>query len=130
MAKILIIDDDEALRLMFEQVFVEAGHEVSLAANGREALERLNALIPDIILLDIEMPVMTGPEFAVNLRRLAARRPELAIPYMVMTGRDYKGELANFGFKKDRCFINYIPKMTPIEEIARLVSSALQEKGK
>lgn len=131
MARILVVDDEESTRMLLRQVFIDAGHEVMLANNGREALETLNTVLPDAMIIDIVMPQMTGPEFAENLRRLALRRPELAaIPYVVMTGQNYTDEITSFGFAKDRSFVKFIPKMAPVEEILDSISAALRRIGK
>lgn len=126
MAKILIVDDEQTIRMLFEYVFADAGHEMLMASNGQEALDLLQSETPAAMLLDISMPVMTGPEFAQNLRKLVPRRPELAgIPYWVMTGEDYISGTTNFGFEKDAGFKGYLPKMTPPEEVLALMTDAL-----
>jgi DNA-binding response OmpR family regulator len=60
--KILVVEDDESQRLLYHDELVEAGYEVMLAANGREALKELDRRKPDLIILDIVMPVMDGME--------------------------------------------------------------------
>lgn len=63
MAKILIVEDDSALREVFSLIVVSGGHDVDVAQDGSEALERLQIFKPDIILLDMLMPVKSGIEF-------------------------------------------------------------------
>jgi len=60
--KILVVEDDESQRLLYHDELAEAGYEVMLAANGREALKQLDKGAPDLIILDIVMPVMDGME--------------------------------------------------------------------
>jgi CheY-like chemotaxis protein len=60
--KILIVEDNESQRLLYHDELFEAGYEVILAANGREALKQLEREKPDLIILDIVMPVMDGME--------------------------------------------------------------------
>ena len=60
--KILLVEDDESQRLLYHDELAEAGYEVMLAANGREALKQLVRGKPDLIILDIVMPVMDGME--------------------------------------------------------------------
>ena len=62
MKKILIVEDDESQRILYHDELSEAGYEVMLAANGREALNQLDRDKPDLIILDIVMPVMDGME--------------------------------------------------------------------
>ena len=60
--QVLIIDDEPALRQILSKVATNAGHSVSVAANGTEALERLNKGDIDVAICDIRMPDMTGIE--------------------------------------------------------------------
>jgi DNA-binding response OmpR family regulator len=60
--KILVVEDDESQRLLYHDELAEDGYEVMLAANGMEALKQLDRGKPDLIILDIVMPVMDGME--------------------------------------------------------------------
>lgn len=61
MAKILIVDDSKTSRKFLKNVLVEAGHEiVGEAVNGREGVDKYNELKPDIVTMDITMPVLDG----------------------------------------------------------------------
>jgi CheY-like chemotaxis protein len=62
MAKVLIIEDDRAQRMLYKAEVSELGHKVILARDGREALKKINAHHPDVIVLDIMMPNMDGLE--------------------------------------------------------------------
>jgi DNA-binding response OmpR family regulator len=62
MAKLLVVDDDRNLRLLYEQELADEGYEVVLASSGREALDFLKNSRPDLIILDISMPGMDGIE--------------------------------------------------------------------
>jgi two-component system chemotaxis response regulator CheY len=63
------VDDSRAMRLVIGRIMGELGFEVVEAANGREALERLAAVTPDIALVDWNMPEMNGYEFLCAARR-------------------------------------------------------------
>lgn len=60
--KLLLVDDDSFLRDMYAQKFTEAGHDVSAAKNGAEALRMLDQDEYEVILLDMIMPGITGVE--------------------------------------------------------------------
>ncbi len=60
--RILIVEDEEPLRFLYEEELKEEGYEVLTACNGKEALLRLEAGKPDLIVLDIVMPVMDSME--------------------------------------------------------------------
>ncbi len=63
MKRLLIVEDDLALLNVYTTIFKIKGFKVTEATNGRNALEKLEKLKPDVIVLDILMPVMGGIEF-------------------------------------------------------------------
>lgn len=71
MLKVIIVDDSRIFRKMLKAVFVENGHEViGEAANGEEVLDLLKSCTPDLITLDITMPVMDGLEALKKIKEL------------------------------------------------------------
>lgn len=79
--KVLLVEDDADLVSLVSMLLEEDGYCVEIAGNGREALASLERDIPDLILLDMKMPVMNGPEFA---RELEVRHGRQA-PIVVLT---------------------------------------------
>lgn len=71
MTKIAIIEDDVAISQMYRIKFESEGFEVETAENGKLGLELVEQMKPDIILLDLMMPEMTGDEMLVKLRATA-----------------------------------------------------------
>jgi DNA-binding response OmpR family regulator len=61
-AKVLIAEDDESLRFLYSVALREEGYEPILAKNGKEAIRKLKSFKPDLVVLDIVMPVMDGME--------------------------------------------------------------------
>jgi len=76
MAKILIVDDEESIRLLYQQELSEEGYEVIVAENGKECLEKLDQETPDVVILDVRMPVMDGIE---TLGRIINKKKELPV---------------------------------------------------
>ena len=72
--RVLVIDDDAATRERIGTMLQEAGHCVELIADGGEALRRLDHDRPDLILLDLVMPVVDGMAFLVQRRNTAGAR--------------------------------------------------------
>ncbi len=68
MTKIAIIEDDQAISQMYRFKFEAEGYEVETAENGKLGLELVQSMKPDIILLDLMMPEMTGDEMLEHLR--------------------------------------------------------------
>jgi DNA-binding response OmpR family regulator len=68
--RVLVVDDEPAIRQLLCQIFADEGYLVSQAANGAEALQHLRLSQPDIVVLDLMMPVMNGLEFATECRHI------------------------------------------------------------
>lgn len=82
MARVLVVDDEPDLRNLVADILIDAGHDVTTAKDGGAALEKAGIKQPDIILLDVMMPVMDGFEV---LKRLRASPIDSAIPVVMLT---------------------------------------------
>jgi CheY-like chemotaxis protein len=82
MATILVADDDPISQRMLGVILGRLGHTVVSAANGQEALERLTSDAPDMLILDLAMPVMDG---LTTLRRIRADRRFDRLPVVMLT---------------------------------------------
>ena len=74
--KILVADDEEAVRNLLQRILGEAGYEVTTAANGQDALYKVSLGEAEVVLLDIKMPGMSGMEV---LRKLTADSPDFCV---------------------------------------------------
>jgi DNA-binding response OmpR family regulator len=83
-ARVLVVEDDPDLASLEAEVLKLRGHQVDVASNGREALDAVERARPDLILLDMKMPVMNGREFADEYRR----REPFTPPIVVVTAAD------------------------------------------
>lgn len=89
--KILIVDDEPALAEMLKEYFTRKKYEVETAFNGEEGLIKAKKFIPDIILLDIVMPVLDG----VAMLKYLKKNPVLAdIPVVMLTNLDSQEKTA------------------------------------
>ena len=90
MKKILLVDDEEGIQLLYQEEFQDEGYEVISAFNGEEALEKFRSEIPDLVILDIQMPGMNGIEV---LRQMKMIAPQL--PIILSTAfHEYKQDLS------------------------------------
>ena len=83
MHTILIVDDEFGIGEVLESFLTDAGYRVVIAINGRQGLERLAEVRPDLVLLDFMMPVMDGPAMC---RAMAADPALKDIPVVMMSG--------------------------------------------
>jgi CheY-like chemotaxis protein len=81
-AEILIVDDERPLREMLASLFEEAGYRVRTAIHGRDALAQIETARPNLIVMDLMMPVMGGDEL---YRQLKLRAETRSIPVIVMS---------------------------------------------
>ena len=82
--RILVADDESIIRMGLRAMLSELGHEVLLAANGREALQLVRSARPDLALLDVQMPLTDGLEAA---KVIARTRP---MPILILTAYSQK----------------------------------------
>jgi CheY-like chemotaxis protein len=116
--KILVVDDEEGLRLLYEEVLKEEGYEVLTAKNGREAIQQLEAGKPDLIILDIVMPVMDGME---ALGRIVGK--DRKIPIILNTS--YSGYREDFmSWAADA----YLTKSADFSELKNKVRELLRKR--
>jgi CheY-like chemotaxis protein len=91
---ILVVDDDPRLLASMKELLELEGCEVATAEHGREALEFLEHRRPDLVLLDLMMPVMDGRQFLQALRQRQEIDPSLVgLPVTVVTALDQTGDL-------------------------------------
>lgn len=87
MTKILLVDDSKFLRLATERALARAGYEVSTATDGENALQVAREKQPDVILLDMLLPKMTGPDV---LKALKSDPATAGIAVVAFTGLSQK----------------------------------------
>jgi two-component system response regulator MprA len=119
-SRILVVDDERALRDSLRRALLLEGYEVELAADGSEALYRLNAhdVEPDAIVLDVLMPGVDGLEVARRLRSAGNRTPIL-----MLTARDQiEDRVAGLDAGAD----DYVVKPFALEELFARVRALLR----
>jgi CheY-like chemotaxis protein len=89
MAKILLVEDNEMNRDMLSRRLTKRGHEVVIAVDGRQGVDMASSESPEIILLDMSLPVMDGWEAARTLKATNATR---GIPIIALTAHAMAGD--------------------------------------
>ena len=120
MAKILIVDDDGDLRTLLGLCFLRCGHSIIVASNGAEGLTCVTAHAPDLVVTDLNMPVMDGLELLRQLRANGHRD----LPAIVLTARsDQRAAATAAGADA------FLVKPVPLRELVE-VAEALIEGGR
>lgn len=112
--RVLIVEDNSDLRRLYAIGLNQRGFEVKLAANGAEALERIEAESPDLILLDLIMPVMSGWDV---IHRVNPEDRECPIPVIVISGQPQPE-----GALPDRCIVSWLEKPVSLDELVSTIS--------
>lgn len=118
--KVCIIDDNEDIRAIYHTKFDVEGFDVSLAINGEEGLRVIREAKPDVILLDIEMPVKNGIEV---LQELRLDPLLMKIPVIMLTNQDSEDAFKTVGEFNTRFYI--IKSLTTPQKVVDLVREAL-----
>lgn len=101
MARILVVDDEPDERFLVRRMFERAGHEVRDAGDGAAALNAVRESAPDLIVTDMMMPVMDGPEF---IRQLRSEPATAGILILVSSGDIHLAAGADAVVPKSRSF--------------------------
>lgn len=83
--RVLVVDDQPGVRYLLETIIGELGFGVDTAQNGIEAIDKVSTSRPDIIFLDVHMPLMGGIEALAKIRKLA---PDIDVVLMTAYGSD------------------------------------------
>jgi CheY-like chemotaxis protein len=117
-SRVLVVEDHLDMREMLALMLEGEGYAVDVASNGAEALERLQAACPSVILLDLMMPVMNGDEFR---RRQLADARYAHVPVICMTAaHDGKARAARL------CVDRFFQKPVDFEELLTAVRTHCQ----
>jgi CheY-like chemotaxis protein len=123
MARVLIVEDDERLKMTYGIVLGKEGHEVEHAADGQEALDKLSVYAPDVVLLDLHMPNIDGIEF---LKRadMPAKYPSTKV--IVFSNMEQPEQLEQaYELGADRYMLK---ASTSPKQLADLISNTLQNQ--
>lgn len=115
MSRLLIVEDEESLRDLYEEELLDEGYEISKAGNGAEALEILNSDEIDLIIMDLSMPQMDGFE---ALGKVV--RKEKKIPVIIYTAySNYKINLMTWTADA------YLTKSSNLDELKKKINNLL-----
>lgn len=120
MQRILVIEDDESMRTTIVEALKRCGYELGEAENGAIGLELAKNQLPDLIICDVEMPLLSGKEVLKAVRHDPATA---AIPFIIMTGRPDKTSIRLSMFLGAD---DYLPKPFSIADLVAATKGRLQ----
>jgi len=120
MITVLVVEDDKNQRLLYEQELKLEGYEVVTAADGKDALGKIQEQLPDLIIMDINMPKMDGIE---TMGKILGKNRE--IPVIINTAySNYKDNFMSWAADA------YIVKSSDLSELKNTVKEVLAKKAK
>ncbi|MBN1187340.1 MAG: response regulator [Bacteroidales bacterium] len=122
--KILIIDDSSTNVLLLQDILEEFGYEAVIKSDSKEALKCVPKEMPDLILLDIMMPGLSGLKF---LEKISQMDKIKSIPVIMVTA---KNDNESKQKAKELGAVDYIVKPISVEDIIDRVDKALSKSGK
>ncbi len=118
MKRILVVDDEEAIRLLYREELADAGYQVDLAADGEEAIRKLRVGRPDLMTVDIKMPGMDGIELVSRVREV-----HRDLPIIICTAYDYRRDFATWASDA------YLTKSSDLGELKAKIRELLGEEA-
>ena len=123
MANILVVEDDKDLNNAYKIILESENHKVVSAFNGKEALKALDSFTPDLILLDLLMPIMGGLEFLQHYD-LGNKHPDVKV--LIFTNMENSPEVTEaYNLGAARCIIK---SWTAPQNLSRVISDTLENR--
>jgi CheY-like chemotaxis protein len=120
---VLLVEDTEEVVMVIKDYLEHVGFRVAVAQNGMEAIAQAETIVPDLILMDVQMPVMDGLEATRKMRGIAALRKT---PIIALTALAMRGD-------RERCIQagmnDYISKPVNLKELAGIIETHLHPNG-
>jgi two-component system OmpR family response regulator len=114
-AQILVVDDDPLIRKGLGMFLAFAGYDVATAENGVSAISHLNRTVPDLLVTDLNMPLMSGVELISHVR---SQHP--SVPIVAMSG-EYRGDAVPASIIADR----FYPKGQDLDHLLATIASLI-----
>jgi DNA-binding NtrC family response regulator len=118
MARILVVDDDNSLRILYSKELADEGYEVESVSSGKEAVETITARRPDIVVLDIKMEGMDGLSVLDEIMKI-----DKTIPVILNTAYStFKSDFTTWSADA------YVVKSSDLTELKETIRQVLQSE--
>jgi len=115
---IMVVDDEDNIRLLYKEELEEEGYKIAAAASGEEALEILSKVNPDLIVMDIKMPGMSGVETLIKVKEIDKNIPVI----LCSAYGDYKQDFTTWASDA------YVVKAASLDELKRSIIEVLEKR--
>jgi CheY-like chemotaxis protein len=116
--RILVVDDEESIRLLYEEELTDEGYEVQSAASAEEALKVIPAFKPHLVTMDIKMPGMSGVDALIRIKEI-----DRSIPVILCTAYgEYKQDFSTWASD------DYVVKSSSLDELKQHIQRLLKDK--
>ena len=113
--RVLVVDDDPVIRLLITEYLSNFGHSVEVLDNGADCLERLKGKLPDMLVLDLQMPLMNGIQVLENLRNNPSTSD---LPVIMLSANE---ESENVAASSGETAAKFLQKPFNMKEILQMV---------
>ncbi|MEM8862263.1 MAG: response regulator [Chloroflexota bacterium] len=117
--KVMVIDDEVDLVQLYKMVLKMAGYNVAGATSGRRALSEISDYLPDLILLDVMMPEISGIDVCQKIRKMELEKQPIIFMYSANDSLDNRDRCLEAGANK------LISKVVPMDEVTDQIKAAL-----
>jgi len=115
---ILVVDDEENIRWLYREELEEEGYKIVDAASGEEALEIVPELKPDLVVMDIKMPGISGVDTLIKIKEL-----DKDIPVILCSAYgDYKQDFSTWASDA------YVVKSASLDELKKAITNVLSQR--
>lgn len=123
MANILVAEDERDIRELINFMLTFAGHQITLAENGEEAVEKAQEILPDLIMMDVRMPKLTGYEACRKIKEIESTK-EIPVVFLTAKGQD---EEVTAGIEVGA--VAYILKPFELDKLTEQINEILMKIG-
>jgi len=115
---ILVVDDEANIRLLYQEELEDEGYRISAAASGEEALEMVPELKPDLVVMDIKMPGISGVDTLIKIKEI-----DKDIPVILCSAYgDYKQDFSTWASDA------YVVKSASLDELKKAITKVIKQR--
>ncbi|MCK5679647.1 response regulator [bacterium] len=115
---ILVVDDEENIRWLYKEELEEEGYSIKAAASGEEALEMVPKIKPDLVVMDIKMPGISGVDTLIKIKEIDKNIPVI----LCSAYGDYKQDFSTWASDA------YVVKAASLDELKKAITNVLKKR--